>query len=40
MRTGEELHHREEVTRMTTYLGAGTGRVIGEPVSSAISSLE
>lgn len=36
---GEVVHKREEVTRITTYLWAGTVRVIGEQMSSAIPSL-
>lgn len=35
----EVVHKREEVTRITTYLWAGTVRVIGEQMSSAITSL-
>lgn len=36
---GEVVHKREAVTRITTYLWAGTVRVIGEQMSSAIPSL-
>ena len=36
---GEVVHKREEVTRITPYLWAGTERAIGEQMSSAITSL-
>lgn len=35
----EVVHKREEVIRVTTHLWAGTVRVNGEQMSSAITSL-